>query len=92
MFGLVIYGENSDSFSNQKKYGTRTKNNDIEESMIASAQNVLPLCTPDDDDQVIDIPVERPLDISIPEKEYLELKNAVGYWRTMYRHAILREQ
>ncbi len=60
--------------------------------MIASAQNVLPLSAPDGDDQVIDIPVERPLEISIPEKEYLELKNAAGYWQAMHRHAILREQ
>jgi len=60
--------------------------------MNASCQKLLPLYTPEIHDQVIDLPVEKPLLIFITEKEYLELKNEVGYWQAMHKKAILREK
>jgi transposase len=60
--------------------------------MNGSRQNLLPLYTPEHDDHIIDIPVEMPSRIFISEKEYLELKNAVGYWQAMHQKALLREQ
>ena len=46
--------------------------------MNASHQKSPPLYTPEIYDQVIDLPVEKPRLILIPEKEYLELKSEVG--------------
>ena len=60
--------------------------------MNASCQKSLPLYTPEIHDQVIDLPVEKPSRIFISEKEYLELKSEVGYWRAMHEKAILREK
>lgn len=60
--------------------------------MNASCQNLRPLCTPEIDDQVIEVPVERPPQILISEKEYLELKSEVGYWQAMHKKAISREK
>jgi len=60
--------------------------------MHASCQKSLPLYTPEIHDQVIDLPVEKPSRIFISEKEYLELKSEVGYWRAMHEKAILREK
>jgi len=51
--------------------------------MNASCQKLLPLYTPEIYDQVIDLPVEKPPLIFTTEKEYLELKNEVGYWQAM---------
>ena len=60
--------------------------------MPASHKKPLPLYTPEISDQVIDFPVEEPRRISITEKEYLELKCEVGYWRAMHEKATLREK
>jgi len=60
--------------------------------MNASCQKSLPLYTPEIHDQVIDLLVEKPSRIFISEKEYLELKSEVGYWRAMHEKAILREK
>jgi hypothetical protein len=60
--------------------------------MNASHQKSPPLYTPEIYDQVIDLPVEKPRLILIPEKEYLELKSEVGYWQAMHKKAILREK
>ena len=59
--------------------------------MPASHKKSLPLSTDEISDQVIDFPVAVPRRISITEKEYLELKCEVGYWRAMHEKAILRE-
>ena len=60
--------------------------------MNASCQKSPPLYTPGICDQVIDLSVEKPRLILIPEKEYLELKSEAGYWQTMHKKAILREE
>ena len=60
--------------------------------MDASCPKTLPLYTPEIDDQVIDLSIERSPQILISQKEYLELKNAVGYWLTMHSKAIEREK
>jgi len=59
--------------------------------MNASCQKLLPLYTPETYDQVIDLPVEKPPLIFISEKEYLELKNELGYWQALHKKAVLRE-
>jgi transposase len=44
-------------------------------------------------DQIIDLPVQDDSpQILIAEKEYLELKCAVGYWQALYQKALLREE
>ena len=60
--------------------------------MNASHQKSPPLYTSEIYEQVIDLPVEKPRLILIPEKEYLELKSEVGYWQAMHKKAILREK
>lgn len=60
--------------------------------MTASHEISLPVYTHENSDQVITFPVEEPRWISISEKEYLGLKNEVGYWRAMHEKAILREK
>jgi transposase len=60
--------------------------------MNASFQESLPLYTSGIYDQVIGLHVERPAQILIPEREYLELKNEVGYWKAMHGKAVLREK
>ena len=60
--------------------------------MIASCQKRLPLCIPEIDAQVIDLPIEQPGQIRISEKEYLGLKCEVGYWKAMHKKAIAREK
>ena len=59
--------------------------------MNASCQKLLPSYTPEINNQVIDLPVEKPPLILITEKEYLELKSEVGYWQAMHKKAISRE-
>jgi transposase len=56
--------------------------------MKASCQESLPVYTPEINDQVIEISPQ----ILISEKEYLGLKNEVGYWQTMHKNAISREK
>ena len=56
--------------------------------MKASCQESLPLYTPEINDQVIEISPQ----ILISEREYLGLKNEVGYWQTMHKNAISREK
>ncbi len=60
--------------------------------MNASFHEPLSLYTSEIFDQVIDVGVERPAQILIPEKEYLELKSEVGYWKIMHGKAVLREK
>lgn len=60
--------------------------------MIASRQKSLPLYTPEINAQVIDSPIEQSEQILISEKEYLELKCELGYWRSMHKNAIVREK
>ncbi len=60
--------------------------------MNASCQKSQPLYTPGIYDQAIDLSVEKPRLLLIPEKEYLELKSEAGYWQTMHKKAILREK
>jgi len=59
--------------------------------MNASCPKTLPLYTPGIYDQVIDLPVVQLPQILISEKEYLQLKNEVGYWHAMHKKAVLRE-
>lgn len=44
------------------------------------------------DGHIIDLPADSKPYISIPEREYLELKNQVGYWRSMHQKCLLREK
>jgi transposase len=59
--------------------------------MIDSRQNLLALYTPEINSQVIELPIEQSEQILISEKEYLELKCELGYWRGMHKKAIIRE-
>nr|WP_245532092.1 hypothetical protein [Desulfobacter postgatei] len=44
------------------------------------------------DGQTIDLQADSQPYISIPESEYLELRNQVGYWKGMHQKALLREE
>lgn len=59
--------------------------------MDTSCQKVPHLYIPENDDQIIDLSIEKSRQILISEQEYLELKNAGGYWKAMHQKAILRE-
>jgi len=59
--------------------------------MTASNPKVLPYYEPENNADVIDLPVPEPRQIVILEKEYLELKCAAGYWQKMHQKAVLRE-
>ncbi len=60
--------------------------------MSSSFQKSLPLYTPEIYDQVIDLSIEKPPQILILEKEYLELKSEAGYWQAMHEKALSREK
>jgi transposase len=60
--------------------------------MVASCQKLLPLYSPGINDQVIDLSAEHSPIILISEKEYLELKSTVGYWKAMHAKALVREK
>jgi len=60
--------------------------------MNASCQQSLPLYTLGIDNQVFDLPVEKPPLILVSEKEYLGLKSEVGYWQAIHQKAISREK
>lgn len=60
--------------------------------MNSSFQTSLPLYTSEIYDQVIDLSVEKPPQILILEKEYLELKSEAGYWQAMHEKALSREK
>lgn len=60
--------------------------------MIDSCQKSQPIYTPEIYAQVIDFPIEQSEQILISEKEYLELKCELGYWRGMHKKAIIREE
>lgn len=60
--------------------------------MITSRQKSPSLYTTEINAQVIDIPIEQSEQIFISEKEYLELKCEIGYWRSMHNKAIIREE
>lgn len=60
--------------------------------MDASSQKLLPFYTCETNDPIIDLPLEISPYIFISEREYLGLKNLVGYWQAMHKKAISREQ
>ena len=60
--------------------------------MNSSFQKSLPLYTSEIYEQVIDLSVEKPPQILILEKEYLELKSEAGYWQAMHEKALSREK
>ncbi len=60
--------------------------------MDSSYQKILPLKPQEINIQAIDGLDESSPQILILEKEYLELKSTVGYWRAMHGKAILREK
>ncbi len=60
--------------------------------MIASRPKSLSLYIPEINAQVINLPIEQSEQILISEKEYLELKCELGYWRGMHKKAIIREE
>jgi transposase len=60
--------------------------------MIASRQTLPALYTPEINVQGIDFPIKQSEQILISEKEYLELKCEVGYWRTMHSKSLAREE
>lgn len=60
--------------------------------MIDSRQKSPALYTSEINAQVIDLPIEQFERILISEKEYLELKCELGYWRGMHKKAIIREE
>lgn len=60
--------------------------------MNSSFQKSLPLYTSEIYDQVIDLSIEKPPQILILEKEYLELKSEAGYWQAMHEKALSREK
>jgi len=59
--------------------------------MPASNTKVLPYYEPGNDANVIELPIQEPSQIVLLEREYLELKCAVGYWQKMHQKAVLRE-
>lgn len=60
--------------------------------MDASCQKMLLLKPPEINFQAIDRLNEPSRQILIFEKEYLELKSVVGYWRAMHAKALVREK
>ena len=60
--------------------------------MVPSCQNSSAACIHQIDGPIIDFPANSRPYISIPEAEYLELKNQVGYWKSMHQKALLREE
>ena len=60
--------------------------------MDSSYQKILPVKPQEINIQAIDGLDESSPQILILEKEYLELKSTVGYWRAMHGKAILREK
>ena len=59
--------------------------------MYTSCQKLPLLNTPEIDDQLIDLSIEKSPQILISEKEYFELKCEVAYWQAMHKKAVLRE-
>nr|WP_320017009.1 hypothetical protein [uncultured Desulfobacter sp.] len=60
--------------------------------MISSCKHSLAACIHQIDGQIVDQAAESQPYISIPEGEYLALKNQVGYWKSMHQKALLREE
>ena len=60
--------------------------------MEPSCQNLPVACIYQIDGQMINPQTDSQLYISIPEAEYLELKNQVGYWKSMHQKALFREE
>lgn len=60
--------------------------------MEPSCQNLLTDSTHTAVGQIVDLSLYSQPYISIPESEYLELKNQVGYWKSMHQKALLREE
>lgn len=60
--------------------------------MVSSCKNSSAACIHHIDGQIVDHPADSQPYISIPEGEYLELKNQVGYWKSMHQKALLREE
>ncbi|EFK09326.1 conserved hypothetical protein [delta proteobacterium NaphS2] len=60
--------------------------------MVASNTKVLPYYEIENEADAIDLPLSKPRQIVILEKEYFELKCGVGYWQKMHQKAVLREK
>ena len=60
--------------------------------MVSSCQKLSAVCIYQNDNQMIDLQAAPHPYISIPEGEYLELKNQVGYWKAMHQKALFREE
>jgi len=59
--------------------------------MTASTKKILPYYQPEDYADVIDLSLLQPRQILVSEKEYLQLKSEVGYWKAIHKKAVLRE-
>ena len=71
---------------------TPDRNCVVDKFMNASCQKIFPLYTPETGGQVIDISVDASPQILILEREYLELKQGVGYWQSMHKRSVEREE
>ncbi len=60
--------------------------------MIDSRKKLFAFPPPEIKAQVIDFPIEQSEQILISEKEYLELRCELGYWRSMHKKSIFREE
>ncbi len=60
--------------------------------MNTSCQKLIPSTCTKITEQIIDLPEEISPRIFITEKEYLELKWEVGYWQSMHKKALSREE
>lgn len=60
--------------------------------MESSWPDTLISCNHQIDGQIIDLLPESQPFVSIPETEYLTLKNEVGYWKSVHQKAIQREE
>ena len=59
--------------------------------MFATFQKIKSFTPPKIAIQALDVPIKQAGQIFISEKEYLELKWEIGYWRAMHKKAIARE-
>ncbi len=60
--------------------------------ITTSCKKILSLRAPKVENPVIDFPIEQAGHVLISEKEYLELKCEVGYWKTMHHKSSIREE
>ncbi len=60
--------------------------------MVSSCQSLSAANIHKIDGQIVDQSADSQPYISIPQGEYLELKNQVGYWKSMHQKALFREE